>query len=396
MKTLIVDDQYDKVEILGKILKELGCETIKQVTSIKEALSALLEESYDLLLLDLQIPPDIGEPIDPKGGKELLDRILIDTNIIKPTHVIGITSHEESYSLCSDYFKAKGWSLVEGVEDEDYLRSLIQTKLEHSTFTINKFDIAFITALEHTELEAVLELPCDWEEYSVPNDCNIYYKGTITVDSGIKKSVIATSCPRMGITSAASTATKVSLLFQPDYLIMTGILAGIEGKVKLGDIIVADSCWDWGSGKITIKKNKVEFLSAPHQIQLDPALHSLAKKISTTRTNLDQLYCDWKDGRPSHDLNLHVGPVATGAVVLEDPGTVELILSQNRNTIGVEMEAYGVAAAVNVSSNTPPKVIIAKSVCDFADPQKNDDWQKYAAYTSASFVYHFIKEHLYP
>ena len=37
------------------------------------------------------------------------------------------------------------------------------------------------------------------------------------------------------------------------------------------------------------------------------------------------------------------------------------------NTKGIEMEAYGVAYAATHAADSKPFVIIAKSVCDFAD-----------------------------
>jgi len=48
-------------------------------------------------------------------------------------------------------------------------------------------------------------------------------------------------------------------------------------------------------------------------------------------------------------------------------------------------------AAAYYSGPNRPKVLIAKSVCDFANPEKNDNWQSYAAYTSAQFAYNFLK-----
>lgn len=56
------------------------------------------------------------------------------------------------------------------------------------------------------------------------------------------------------------------------------------------------------------------------------------------------------------------------------------------NTKGIEMEAYGVAYAAAHAADPKPFVIIAKSVCDFADERKDDSYQKFAAYTSCGFV----------
>lgn len=59
------------------------------------------------------------------------------------------------------------------------------------------------------------------------------------------------------------------------------------------------------------------------------------------------------------------------------------------------MEAYGITSAPLIAIYTPPKVLIIKSICDFADLTKNDDWQKHAAYTSSHFSYNLLKSDLY-
>lgn len=73
---------------------------------------------------------------------------------------------------------------------------------------------------------------------------------------------------------------------------------------------------------------------------------------------------------------------------------VERILKQNRNLLGIEMEAYGVLYAATHATKPRPKVFVAKSVCDFADEQKNDQYQDYAAYTSAKFIYQLALNYL--
>jgi len=177
---------------------------------------------------------------------------------------------------------------------------------------------------------------------------------------------------------------------------MTGIAAGIEGKVNLGDVLIADPCWDWGCGKQTVRGDASVFLSAPNQIALDPQMRAQLKRIATTRQYLDEIADSWPGAeRPNTKLAAHVGPVATGSMVLEDPAYVATIQSQHRNTLGIEMEAYGAASAAAISSTNPPKVLVLKSVCDFADPLKNDKWQTYAAYTSAQFAMKLIQNVLF-
>jgi nucleoside phosphorylase len=58
------------------------------------------------------------------------------------------------------------------------------------------------------------------------------------------------------------------------------------------------------------------------------------------------------------------------------------------------MEAYGVYLAAQECSLPRPTCFSLKSVVDFADGDKNDRYQKYAAYTSAQTLKHFIETYL--
>ncbi|NMM03547.1 response regulator [Paraburkholderia sp. RP-4-7] len=397
MKTIIVDDQYEnKAQVIAAILKKIGVDNVDLVAGAKEALRKMRREKYDLLILDLQIPAEVGASIDPSGGRALLEYIGLSSDIHKPTGVLGVTAHSDSYEQCESFFRERGWVLVLGVEDVEYLESILLTQKAHLMSHTTQFDIAIITALEHTELEAVRRLPCGWQTFRQPDDFSVYYTGEVRTKDGAKKTIIATSLPRMGMASAASVTAKVCLKFRPKLLVMTGIAAGVKGEVALGDIMVADPSWDWGSGKLTIRKGKVTFLGEPTQIPLDPSIASVMRSIAVERTYLDEIYAGFKLAkRPPHDLNMHVGPVTSGAVVLEDPETVALIQSQHRKTIGVEMEAYGVMSAAFHSGPNAPKTVVIKSVCDFADPLKNNEWQGYAAYTSAQMAFRYITDHFF-
>lgn len=395
MKTLIVDDQYqDKAQTIASELRKLGVEP-ELVASSKSALKKLKSTYYDLLILDLQLPDNNGDDPTPDGGKQLLEFLELNKTYILPGSIIAITAHQDSYDACKDFFTARGWSIFLGLEDLDRLRLTFSTRIRYAKTEAPLFDVAIITALACPELEAVTQLPCSWEQYSAKDDDNIYYAGILTKSDGSTLKVIAVSATQMGMASAAALTTSIILKFSPKLLIMTGIAAGIEGKAKLGDILVADPCWDWGSGKITIRDGKVIFLSGPTQIPMPASIRKQFQYISANNLYTSEIYSGWKKGtRPIHEPKVIIGPVATGAVVLEDPETVELIKSQHRNTIGVEMEAYGVySAAYYYSGSARPLAIAIKSVCDFANPEKNDEWQEYASYTSAQLAFRYIENH---
>lgn len=70
------------------------------------------------------------------------------------------------------------------------------------------------------------------------------------------------------------------------------------------------------------------------------------------------------------------------------------IVQQRRDLVGVEMEAYGLVAAAQGGS-IKPTAFVVKSVCDFASSLKNDNFQEYAAYTSANAMRVFFEHYMH-
>lgn len=389
---LIVDDNYDKVLGIAKALSDSEIE-ITSVQSSRCAVIKMKSTQFDLLVLDLQLPEALGEDVDPTGGLNLLKYIEENKIIEKPKHILGFTAHQDSYDKSIDDFSSRGWALHLSKGDFGVIASVITSQLNYSHNENFECDVAIITALDHTELESILNLSDSWREFNLTNDPSSYYKTSIMNSNNQKITVVAVSCHGMGMANSSAITTKVCLKFSPKYLLMTGIAAGIEGKVNLGDILIADCCWDWGNGKQTISDGKPMFLAAPKQETINETLRIKLRTLGRERSFLDTIYSGWPSSlRPSNSLNVHLGPVATGAVVLEDPNVVDAILYNNRETIGIEMEGYGFMLASKLASSNQPQALVIKSVCDFADPTKDDTYQGYAAYTSASYALKLIQE----
>ena len=60
--------------------------------------------------------------------------------------------------------------------------------------------------------------------------------------------------------------------------------------------------------------------------------------------------------------------------------------SQLRRTVALDMESYAVVYAAENAAAPRPIPLIIKSVCDYADAQKSDQYQKFAAFTSCEFA----------
>lgn len=100
------------------------------------------------------------------------------------------------------------------------------------------------------------------------------------------------------------------------------------------------------------------------------------------------------DGLPEEPpLRVHVGPIATGSVVREDPLIFERLARHVRKTIGVETEA---AAIGHVAAHLGRPSIIVKAVSDHADHDKDDSFRAFACHASAAWLFMFLHRHVTP
>lgn len=172
----------------------------------------------------------------------------------------------------------------------------------------------------------------------------------------------------------------------PRYLIMTGIAAGIGANQIYGDVIVPDVIWNYASGKFVsphesaINFGEVGFKLRPISLETDKEVIRLVRE---------------RIGDPTNEFHLHIGPMACGSAVVANREVVDKqIRSYLPETAGLDMESYGVAYAAKFCSEPQPKAILIKSICDFANSKKSDEYQKFAAYTSSQFAKCLYEKHL--
>src|SRR5690606_12013102 len=120
-----------------------------------------------------------------------------------------------------------------------------------------------------------------------------------------------------------------------------------------------------------------------HQLAAPDRVRKLLQELQRERTGVQALCDAFGSARP-YDAGIKVGPVACGSAVLADGLSIGEIRSrQQDDMIGVEMEIYDVYAAARAAADPQPLAFALKGVCDFADPEKGDDAQDYAAFMSA-------------
>lgn len=250
-------------------------------------------------------------------------------------------------------------------------------------------EMVVLTALADPERDAVLgAFQTPWRDQVAEG---VLYKVGSVQGCG-RDLILAVACQNdMGMVPAAILATKAIRSWHPSIVAMTGICAGVVKKVGLGDIIIVQSVFDYGSGKIVKGKLQPDYIP----VQVDAELCGLLRDFATESSALSSIFNGFKypDGRPRAIIKAHVGAFASGAAVAADERIVVGITKHRRSLLGIDMEAYGVAKATVDVGMGLTRFIILKSVADFADTHKGDRYRQFCAYASASFLRKFLERH---
>ena len=227
----------------------------------------------------------------------------------------------------------------------------------------------------------------NWRLLQIPGDNQRYYETFIEVN-GEKRRLIAARQEIMGMTATSALAMKTTRNFLPKYLFMSGIAAGINSEKgqMYGDVLIPDTVWDYSAGKYVgpdeseIRFGDIGFLPRPTYLKTDPGLLEIIKKT------MDD---------PENEFHVQIGPLACGTNVVANEHVVnKQVRSLFPNTIGLDMESYGVYYVAANSVRPHPKALVIKSICDYANSEKDDRFQRFAAYTSSGYVKYLLEKWL--
>jgi nucleoside phosphorylase len=401
---LVIEDTGEKLRQILQVFISAGVDTQSDVDIAGDVVTAQQKISahrYDLAVLDLVLPIRPELPPDDNAGLQLLAEIHDGRGrYIVPGVIVGLTAftelQESAASIFDEYLSTLLTYGVNRTDWQEKLRRRIRAIILRDAAPVagtSTAALVVVTALHDPELAAVRTLPWEWQELENADPSSMYYEGRLTRPDGVKR-VIAAAAPRMGMVPAAVLATKMIHQYRPAYLAMVGIMAGIEGECQLGDVICAETCWDWGSGKYTVVDGAAQFAQAPYQYKLDARLQKKFQRLASDTDTLRSIRDKWFADKPNSELKLHIGPVASGAAVVADDAVVKVIKKSNRKIIGIDMEAYSVFAAAEETIVPEPRAFVIKGVSDFGGEAKNDGVRRYAAFVSAKLLERFASQYL--
>ena len=396
IEILVVDDESQKRSSIASVLIAMESSLPIRVTEAAtafDAISAMKSRRFNLLVLDIVLPVRGGEPASKAGGMAVLQECRPDSGTLirrtrRPNFVIGLTQFGDVRSEVGADF-ADAFSVVlqwspSSTEWADAMRNYVsiaatalgEGKVEYES------DVLILTALQSPELDAVKRFVPSWKPIEYHDDPTLYLEAQVEGVEGPVR-VIACSAVEPGMSHSAALCSKAVQRFRPRLVLMSGIAAGFVGA--LGDVLVADLLWDYGSGKLLESEpGQVKFLPNPRPIPVPPVVRNRIVELLSDGELLARVQSEWQGESQKARLGFHVGPIACGAAVVEATSVVHDITYGQRKAIGLEMEGYGIAVAVSQAAAPRPLFGVIKSACDFGVHPKRDAAQAYAAYTSAA------------
>lgn len=388
-KVLVVDDSRSKrAEIVAEVQKKIGGPVeIIEAVSVIGALQVIEKTFVDLLIVDLVLPQRQGDAPRSDGGLGILNEILERDEYVKPGFVVGITAHPELLSTLSLEFNQRGWSLLSYQRDDDLwalgLDNVLSVIAGHHDRGNIEADICIVTALADPELSAVLALPYHWSQPELLDDMTFVRRGKV-VSGGRELRVVASSAPRMGLVSASLLTYKLLSLCNPSIVVMTGICGGFKKEVSIGDVVLATQTWNWQSGKYVSGAGVPHLIPDADVFRVSDGIVASFEQIANDSAFLRDVRYAYDQDKPLTATSLKLGPMASGSTVLANESVIQGISEQvSRKVSAVDMETYGVYAAVAYSGKDSVKAFSIKGVSDYADAAKDDSFRHYASYASA-------------
>ena len=379
---LVVDDDVGKVDRIVRLLVQVGVrdEDVLTVRDAAAARRALGSRHFDLMLLDVLLP--VREGSQPHGdvSVELLRQIVEDNTVHSPSHIVAVTAEPGAARDHQEGFRDLVTQVLHvGPGDSEWERSLsllIQRLRRGNARDAYECDIAIVTALRSPELEPVLSLEgSKWgPEESIARGV-VARTGSLLVGGNSWKAVCA-HAPQVGSVAAFHVCMAVTSHFRPKVLAMVGICGGIASDIRLGDVVIATSSWDWQSGKWDQERG---LLFEGTQRHIAPELLSVAHG-----TDLTMAHREFVGEKPDYVPGARAAPMVSGSSVISNGNLHTLLRAQHRKIAAVDMECFGVYFAAGVSETPFPMPVCIKSISDLADSQKDDKYHKFCSAMSVA------------
>ncbi len=407
IRILVIDDTEQKVAIIKSSIDKcfIPSENVDVATCLNDGRNLLCENNYDLLILDLLLPHNEGDEPDGEISPSFINEISENPHINIPLQIIGITQFDEMYEQRRIQYEDKVWALLKYDQASNNWKQRLETKINQLYSTKkaiaaaeaqkNKYYIGIVCALNDEFIELKNAFNGDWlkvNDSRLPFD--VFRIIVETINGPI--SVVATCVGSPGVVATSIVSTTIFNLYNVDYMFMTGFCAGFSAEdIRYGDIVISESIQDYGNGKITEDDSGMRsILKEIHQIPASNSLLSKMRSFLDNRANMMKINTKLKSVNLLNDretIASYIAPTVCGPYVVTSSSMMENLKKDSRKLKSLDMEGYGLYLTSHILDK---KCLWIKSIADFADKEKGDDYHKMCSAASAYLLYYFIKDEL--
>ena len=381
IKILIMDDDMNKVIRIKSVLTGMcmvNADNIEVARSLNSGRQKLSKNFYDLLILDLVLPVDDDDPIEPGKSEDFINELYRIGRFKKPIYVIGLSQYEEKVVANTEKYENKLWKLIHyDLQKDDWeqilqnaVEAIVSTKEQLLTSIQNKnqYDVGVICALSEEFEQMKNASGLEWRKVTVEGISNDFFAADLRTELGHTLKIIAGRNNMPGMQAASVMASCMFSLFNIESLFMTGICAGFKkgenDPVDFGDIFIAESEYDYGSGKLCESKDGIFFKKNPKMLECD---FDLKGKINTfmEEKHPENLILRALDAKNLNLMNkipsIHFKTGACGSYVVADKGFMNNLLAENQKLRGLDMEGYGLYLAGHMLNKN---CVLVKGIAD--------------------------------
>jgi nucleoside phosphorylase len=187
---------------------------------------------------------------------------------------------------------------------------------------------------------------------------------------------------RMGSRESAFAMQDIISRWSPRYIISVGLAGGFKvHDINIGDILLPDHIIDYETQKPGTKSR-----SRPHTFyRPDKRLLAAALRVRKTQWFLES--------RLGFAPKVWIGPIVSGDELIRSASELRDVLKRWPKLTGVEMEAGGIAAALQLTENSPPGILVIRVVVNLLERGKSRiEPIGQTGKIVASFLFEILKE----
>jgi serine/threonine protein kinase/nucleoside phosphorylase len=276
---------------------------------------------------------------------------------------------------------------------------------KQESFTAHGSDVAIMTVIPPELFAALAALGISDSQREKDAQGTVFFRGSLRSQlTGRDYRLVVTCVGGAGNYDASAAAYDVIAQHRPRVLILMGIAAGIQGKVRIGEVVLSERIVAYEPGAVVSSGNG-EASTLEHRPEIDRLPHSINQDVITYRPDPSRLDARFRDlggaipGAPTgkeEEFRSHVAStvtvraatIASGEKLLRDPAKLRSVRQEQHGKVEVgEMEAAGLVAACR-RANIPWLVI--RGISDFGDQLKDDRFHEFASRAAAVVLADFL------